>query len=1469
MTYQNYQFTAYTEADLLQGKNGSSIGSGDKFTMPGSASVTMSTSDNGRYLSGDDDDQALDSTGQEAHVDGQRVGGKMYAEKYHVLYGSDGKKYYLIEIEIEDYDAPGKGDDFFSFYGDIPSAGVELYVSHSCNVRGNWVDYKCLTAGDAAPSNTPPTFTNLPENGVFCIDENTTLVIDINSDDADGDAVTYEIVGGRDKDFFEIDASTGELTFVAPPDYENPQSGGNNNTYDVTVKVSDGKGGHDVKALWVKVKDVDEPAPKPGNCIVIEAEDMHLSGYRVEHRDAASGGENIKLSDYKGFATTNFDGPAGTYDLNLSYLDENDGQGFIDIFINGTFVYCIELNQDTDGGGWAGSSSAFSVATVQDLVLNPGDEIKIKGRKDGCEYARIDKIELCQDGQPCPEDFLKLDFEGLDKGDIVDTQVPGVTITAARDGDAGTNAAMIFDSDHPTGGDHDLEYDGRGNILIISEDDDSSDPDDNAGGGVICFDFDQPSAVHDIVLLDIEENGGKIELFDASGALIKTVAIPSAGDNSAQTIFLDAEDVTSMKVTLVGSGAVDDLCWKPGEAPQPGAIEGRIFCDDNDDSVDNAEPGVGGVLVTLLDSTGAVVDTTTTAADGSYLFDNLPAGDYSVLFPTEVDGKVLVEADVGGDDTIDSDADQNTGETGAVTVIAGQTTSDVDAGVEDPGTASVAGRYFCDENDDDVDNAEPGVGGVTVSLLQGSAVIATTTTAADGSYSFTGLDAGEYSVLFAAEPTGKVFVAQDAGGDDTVDSDVDPATGQTAPFSLALGENKEDVDAGVEDPETASISGRYFCDDNGDDIDNAEPGVGGVTVSLVQGGTVVGTTVTASDGSYSFSNLDAGDYAVLFAAEPTGKAFVAQDVGSDDTVDSDVDPATGQTATFSLALGENKTDVDAGVVDPGTASIAGRIFCDENDNSVDDAEPGVGGVTVTLLSGGLVVGTTVTEADGSYIFENLDAGDYVVDFPTDVDGKILVDANVGGNDTVDSDANQGTGETGVITLNIGDAVTDVDAGIEDPGTAEIGDRVFIDANGNGVQDAGEVGLDGVTVTLRDSTGNTRTVVTAGGGLYLFDNLDAGDYTVDFSEPDGFDFTAQDIGDDAFDSDADPITGETATISLAIGESNLTIDAGVISEDPTLLDDMGKTCADEAIMIDVLANDTDGPGQVLTITEVDGQAITEGVSITTAIGTVVTLSGGKLVFDGETAYQSLDIGEEAIETISYTVSDGLGGEAMADVDVTFCGVAETLEELFASLPQSTTYKIAATDAESPIEPDAFTIEMSNTGDARFDGVVFEQAYCLSLLDPADGAELLTNAPTLTGDVLDGKDSSVLAGRSSFATGGSAVDNLGYINWILNEDFESNGAGSVDGQFTGWEIQRAIWEFTDQFDTDYLSNFDAGYGDDADVDFIVNAALADPANANFMSGPGGIASLIIDPNPATSTNSQPFIVAFGFDDNDCLC
>ena len=71
--------------------------------------------------------------------------------------------------------------------------------------------------------------------------------------------------------------------------------------------------------------------------------------------------------------------------------------------------------------------------------------------------------------------------------------------------------------------------------------------------------------------------------------------------------------------------------------------------------------------------------------------------------------------------------------------------------------------------------------------------------------------------------------------------------------------------------------------------------------------------------------------------------------------------------------------------------------------------------------------------------------------------------------------------------------TDVDFGYR--GTASVGDRVWNDADGDGVQDAGEPGITGVTVELLDSTGNViATTITAGDGIYTFANLRAGTYT---------------------------------------------------------------------------------------------------------------------------------------------------------------------------------------------------------------------------------------------------------------------------------------------------------------------------------------------------------------------------------------
>ncbi|MCP5240234.1 MAG: carboxypeptidase regulatory-like domain-containing protein [Zoogloeaceae bacterium] len=64
--------------------------------------------------------------------------------------------------------------------------------------------------------------------------------------------------------------------------------------------------------------------------------------------------------------------------------------------------------------------------------------------------------------------------------------------------------------------------------------------------------------------------------------------------------------------------------------------------------------------------------------------------------------------------------------------------------------------------------------------------------------------------------------------------------------------------------------------------------------------------------------------------------------------------------------------------------------------------------------------------------------------------------------------------------------------------AEIGDRVWLDANKNGIQDAGEAGVSGVTARLVDADGNVvATATTDANGNYLFDGLTPGQYRVDF------------------------------------------------------------------------------------------------------------------------------------------------------------------------------------------------------------------------------------------------------------------------------------------------------------------------------------------------------------------------------------
>jgi hypothetical protein len=108
--------------------------------------------------------------------------------------------------------------------------------------------------------------------------------------------------------------------------------------------------------------------------------------------------------------------------------------------------------------------------------------------------------------------------------------------------------------------------------------------------------------------------------------------------------------------------------------------------------------------------------------------------------------------------------------------------------------------------------------------------------------------------------------------------------------------------------------------------------------------------------------------------------------------------------------------------------------------------------------------------------------------------------------------------------------------------------VWNDADQDGLQDEGESGIQNVTVNILDKTKTfINAALTDAAGRYQFDGLAPGDYYFDFAVPIGFSLSPEHRGqDEALDSDADVITGETNLVQLVAGNNILTWDVGMYS-----------------------------------------------------------------------------------------------------------------------------------------------------------------------------------------------------------------------------------------------------------------------------------------------------------------------------------
>jgi hypothetical protein len=439
------------------------------------------------------------------------------------------------------------------------------------------------------------------------------------------------------------------------------------------------------------------------------------------------------------------------------------------------------------------------------------------------------------------------------------------------------------------------------------------------------------------------------------------------------------------------------------------------------------------------------------------------------------------------------------------------------------------------------------------------------------------------------------------GADPTVDNDsnVDPSTGMTDVFSVdgqEVGATYSDdqwddyanaaffnptVGAGLVQP--VAVGNFTWIDRNRNGLqDQGEPPLAGVKVELFDAngdpaldifGVAVPPVFTDANGLYLFDGLLAGEYMIKFTA-PRGYAFTSQHSGAPDE-DSDASPESGWTDSFWIdadEFGDTVADTDPATravfvnptIDAGfirlalasvpSVSVGDYVWWDTNgDGRQDNTDVPLEGVSLTIetLNGGRVldvngnlVGPTLTDAKGWYSFDNLPLGQYVVRVQNPAGFKPTV-ANVG---NLEGDSSTITATSRNLTLG-GERDPTLDFGFV-RACVSVGRYVWMDSNGNGLQDPGEAPIPGVLLEVRDMNGDPVLDVfgnpvgpqtTDANGEYLFDCLPPGQYQVFITYPAGYGPTREGAGGGAGDSRSVVAVSRT----LGDGESDLTLDFGVV------------------------------------------------------------------------------------------------------------------------------------------------------------------------------------------------------------------------------------------------------------------------------------------------------------------------------------
>jgi len=490
------------------------------------------------------------------------------------------------------------------------------------------------------------------------------------------------------------------------------------------------------------------------------------------------------------------------------------------------------------------------------------------------------------------------------------------------------------------------------------------------------------------------------------------------------------------------------------------------------------------ILVELLDSSGRVVASMRTDADGRYSFGNLRAGNYSLRqqnAPGRIDG--AARAGSGGGTVMDPNT--------ITQIIIGGGSNLVNYDFCDLLPAEVSGNVYFDANNNGTrDSGETPLADVPIRLWDESGnVIASTQTNQQGFYSFNNLRPGIYRIT-EQTPVGYIPGRASVG---SLGGQTDSSGDVISSIRLGSGANGIHYDFGELLP--GSIQGRVIVDINGNCILDAqgEMPLSGVRIELLDRfGTIVATTTTDSNGMYRFEGLSPSSYSVR-QTPVTGYFHGGQKAGNgggNDSVDHLI-------SSIVIDPGESLVDYDFCAVPPG--SLSGFVYVDHNQNCIrEEGEQPIAGVTLTLVDAtGIVVATTTTDSQGHYKFTGLRAGNYSVR-QLQPAGYLQGGqrAGSGGGDDSLQDV------ISAIVLGAGAQLEDYNFCELLPGS--ISGNVYVDNNLNCTRDPDERGLSGTRIDLLDSSGSVVAFThTDANGNYRFSNLSPGRYSVREHQPEGY------------------------------------------------------------------------------------------------------------------------------------------------------------------------------------------------------------------------------------------------------------------------------------------------------------------------------------------------------------------------------